>query len=206
MTDAAFWTKRARKYAASPISNMPAYEKTLERVRAHFKTTDTAVEFGCGTGSTALLLAPSVSRYIGCDLSDGMIEIAREKLAASPVEGLSFDICDAHHAPAVGSQVDVVLAFNLYHLVPDYPAAFEVVSGMLKPGGLFITKTPCIAGKLHIRFMVALMRKLGMAPFVHFLRVEDYDSAIRAAGFEIVETGIYPVSPKSRFVVARKPE
>ena len=29
--------------------------------------------------------------------------------------------------------------------------------------------------------------------------------AVKAAGFEIIETGLYPVSSKSRFVVARKP-
>jgi ubiquinone/menaquinone biosynthesis C-methylase UbiE len=76
--DARFWDRAARKYAASPIGDMPGYERTLERTRHYLKPTDAAFEFGCGTGTTALNLAPSVARYVATDFAPEMIAIARE--------------------------------------------------------------------------------------------------------------------------------
>ena len=75
MTDALWWDRVARKYAKSKISNIPAYEKTLERVRSHLRADANVLELGCGTGSTALLLAEGVGSYVGTDLSSEMIEI-----------------------------------------------------------------------------------------------------------------------------------
>ena len=48
------------------------------------------------------------------------------------------------------------------------------------------------------------MQLVGKAPFVRFLQVSEIDHMLVAAGFEIVETGLYPPTTPSRFVVARK--
>ena len=83
MTNAVtFWDRAARKYAKSPIGNVPAYEKTMERVQSHLSPTDHVLEVGCGTGSTAILLAPFVAEYRGTDISNEMIQIANEKITA----------------------------------------------------------------------------------------------------------------------------
>jgi len=54
---AAFWDKRAKKYASSPIKNKQAYTETMDRTKAHLSIDDKVLEIGCGTGSTTLLLA-----------------------------------------------------------------------------------------------------------------------------------------------------
>ena len=60
--DARFWDKSARKYAAAPIKDMEGYDRTVDRTRQLLRDTDTVLELGCGTGTTALKLAPHVSR------------------------------------------------------------------------------------------------------------------------------------------------
>ncbi len=204
MTDVQFWDKMARKYSLRPIADMSAYEKTLERVRTHLGDKDSVVELGCGTGSTALLLGDSVRRYLGADVSPEMIEIAREKLAETPIDGLSFALTDAHAHDLGDEEFDAVLGFNLYHLVPDLDGALARARALLKPGGLFISKTPCIAGKWYLRPIIGAIQLIGKAPYLRYLKVDEYDALIRAAGFEIIETGLYPPSSPSRFVVARK--
>ncbi|MGO4843285.1 methyltransferase domain-containing protein, partial [Rhizobiaceae sp. 2RAB30] len=77
--DARFWDSTARKYAAGPIADMAGYERTLERTRHYLRGDETAFEFGCGTGTTALKLAPFLRRIVATDLSGGMIAIARER-------------------------------------------------------------------------------------------------------------------------------
>ena len=74
-----FWDRMARKYAASPIKDMQGYERTIDHARRYLKATHVAYEFGCGTGTTALKLAPAVARLVATDISAEMIAIAREK-------------------------------------------------------------------------------------------------------------------------------
>ena len=61
--DAGFWDRYARKYAAHAIKDMAGYQRTVERTRHYLKKTDRVIEIGCGTGTTALTLAPSVTRH-----------------------------------------------------------------------------------------------------------------------------------------------
>ena len=90
MTDTArFWDRAARKYAASPIKDMAAYEYTLERTRAYLAPTDHVLELGCGTGTTAVRLAEEVAQYRCTDVSPEMIRIARDKAASDAAETIN---------------------------------------------------------------------------------------------------------------------
>ena len=203
-SDTAFWDRIAPKYAKQPISNVPAYETTLERVRSYLKPTDRVIEFGAGTGSTALRLAPHVSRYLASDLSPGMAAIAEEKRRAAGIDTLR--IASGVVADFAAEDVTVVLGFNLFHLVEEPEADFSRIHAMLPKGGFFISKTPAIASKWYYRPLVRVLQVIGKAPAtVRFLTVEGVDQAIRAAGVEIVGTGLYPPEAPSRFGVARKP-
>jgi len=116
---ARFWDRIAVKYAADPIADMAGYELTLRRVQNLLSTDKAVLEIGCGTGTTALRLAPFTRRLLATDLSAGMIAIAHEKLAAQPVPQLSFAVADADAPVAGAGEYDLVLAFNLLHLVAD---------------------------------------------------------------------------------------
>ena len=146
MIDAAkFWNKVAPKYAKDPIGDMAAYEYTLERTRSYLGAEDRVLELGCGTGSTALLLANSVREIVGTDLSSGMIDIAREKATADGLTNTDFRIATAQDAANLSEPFDVVLGHNLFHLVEDMESIFAYVHRMLPVGGYFISKTPCLS-------------------------------------------------------------
>jgi hypothetical protein len=59
---AKFWDKRADKYSKSPVKDQENYDRTLDCTRKHLSASDQALEVGCETGTTALLLAPSVKQ------------------------------------------------------------------------------------------------------------------------------------------------
>lgn len=202
---AAFWDKHAQGYARRPIKNMAAYEETLAHVRRHLKSSDRAIELGCGTGTTALLLADSVAHLTGTDISGGMIEIAQAKAAAEHVENVDFKVSDADVEAFDPGAFDAVLAFNLIHLLPDPRKAALTARRLLKPGGLFLSKTPCLThNTVLLRPLIWTLRKLGIAPPVTFLSHDGLEQAIAGAGFEILETGLYPATSTSRFIVARR--
>jgi ubiquinone/menaquinone biosynthesis C-methylase UbiE len=205
--NARFWDRAARKYTAGPIKDMPGYERTLDRVSHFISSSDTVLELGCGSGATALRLAPSVGRMVATDVSSGMIAIAREKAAARACQNVAFSVADVEHAPGPDGAFDAVLAFNLLHLIPDRPSALAHVCRLLKPGGLFISKTHCLT-ELNplIRLAVPVLRFAGMAPSVSFFSAPELEAGITDAGFAIIERDRHGSGPKDPrlFIVARK--
>lgn len=202
---AAFWDKIADKYAKKPIKDPVSYNQTLDRVRKHLSGSDEVLELGCGTGSTALLLAPAAGRITATDVSSRMIEIGREKAAAEGVENVRFACGTPFDLELADASFDVVLGFNFLHLLEDLEGAVARIHALLKPGGIFISKTVCLAEQTRLwSVVIAVMRPLGFAPYVRPLRVAELEDLILGTGFEIIDTRLYPKSPPSRLIVARK--
>ncbi len=211
---AKFWDKAAAKYAKSTIEDMDAYTYTLERTKSYLSSTDKVLEIGCGTGSTALLLAENVEQLTASDLSGAMIKIGSDKASDQGITNVKFvtaGVFDAVLEPAGDEGLyDTILAFNVLHLVKDTPVVMQRINGLLKPGGLFISKTICKpeAGapfKFRLMMMILpLMQIIGKAPYVKITRIKAFEGLISSNGFDIIETGNYPASPPSRYIVARK--
>lgn len=207
-----FWDKAAEGYARSPVRDEAAYATTLTRVRAHLTPRDRVLELGCGTGTTALKLADAVAHITATDISGEMVRIGQEKAAAQGVTNVTFlQGVPGDAALATGGPYDVVTAFNLLHLIDDLPAFLDRVAPLVKPGGLFISKSVCRPapgeGGLKfaaLRLILPVMQALGKAPFVAFRPIPALEAEIEAAGFTLLETGNYPARPPSRFIVARK--
>ncbi len=205
--DVRFWDRIARKYAADPIADMAGYERTLEETRRYLKTDQAVFEFGAGTGTTALKLAPSVAHLTSTDISSEMIAIARGKAAAEGCSNVTFEVATPDAAAWPDAAFDVALGFNVLHLVRDRDAVLRGVHRLLKPDGVFISKTPCLK---EMNFMIGLavpvMRMFGKAPHVAFLSAPEIEREIEEAGFEIIERARHGTRGKDPrpFLVARR--
>ena len=203
--DAAFWDRFAPRYARMALRNPEAYEQTLAEVRAHLSPQDHVLEHGCGTGSTALRLAGDVADYIAADFSQGMIDIAEAKRRAAGTQNLTFLTAGIDDPRFRESPRDVVLAFSLLHLLPDLDAALAAIRTQVKPGGLFISKTICVADMpVWVPPILAVMRVLGRAPRLHRHSGAQIEAAIARAGFDIVTSRIFGDVRYARFIVARR--
>lgn len=209
--DSRFWDRIARKYAADKIADEAGYERTLARCLDYLKPSDKALEFGCGTGTTALRLAPSVGALIASDISGEMIAIAREKQVAddkaTAASALTFVQSALETLPYPGESFDVVMGFSAVHLVPDLGDGLAQVHRLLKPGGLFISKTPCL-GDMNPMIVAALpvMRFFGKAPNVLVFTSGELQAAMTAAGFDLVDVEHHASKGKDTrpFIVARR--
>ena len=143
-SDARFWDRTSRHYAASAMADQAGYERTLDRTRAVLRPDSRVLELGCGTGSTALLLAGDVRSYLATDISAAMIAIAGEKHAAKPIPALSFRTATAEALMPEAGQFEAVLGFSYLHLVRDLPATLRQIHALLAADGVFISKTPCV--------------------------------------------------------------
>ncbi|MBP2158740.1 MULTISPECIES: class I SAM-dependent methyltransferase [Asticcacaulis] len=208
--DARFWDRLARKYAADKIADEAGYERTLARTKTYLKPTDAVLEFGCGTGTTALRLAPFTGTMVASDISSEMIAIANEKRSAeSALAGrLAFVRATLEQLDYPEGAFDVVLGFNAVHLMHDVNDCLWRVRRLVKPGGLFISKTPCLGDMSpFIRAAIPVMQLFGKAPKVSTFTARQLEATIVAAGFEIVEIARHGTKGKDTrpFIVARRP-
>lgn len=200
-----FWNRIARKYAADPIKDMEGYNRTIDRTREHLSRDACVLEVGCGSGATALLLAPEVGHITASDISSEMITIGREKAAGTNVANIDFVRATPFDDAFPDAPYDAVLAYNFLHLVPDVPALIDRLGELLRPGGLLISKTPNIGGvrRLVLQPLIAAMRLFGKAPpDLSFVSPKQLKAMIAKAGFEIV---VFEFHGDSRpFIVAKK--
>ncbi|ALT00311.1 class I SAM-dependent methyltransferase [Lacimicrobium alkaliphilum] len=203
---ARFWDRHARRYADSPIADIPSYEHKLQKTREYFHADTRILELGCGTGSTALLHASFVAHILATDVSAKMLEIAREKATALAIDNVSFkqaEACDVE----IAEPVDMVMTMSLLHLLADKEALIKKIYCWLKPGGVFVSSTVCLADSRwrYIRYVAPLARKLGLMPLLKIFSEAELKGSLLSAGFEI-DYCWKPQKGMAVFMVAKKPQ
>ena len=201
-----FWDNAAVRYAKSPVSDEATYQKKLDETQRFFTPDMHILEFGCGTGTTAVHHAPHVQHIDAIDISENMLEIGRAKAAEADVENITFTRGTLTEFNAETASLDAVLGLNVIHLLADRQAVIAEVERILKPGGVFVSSTVCL-GNSYLRFikLVAPLGKLlGLMPDVFVLTEAELASEITDAGFSIESQWHHGKNGIAVFMVARK--
>ncbi|MCB1647734.1 MAG: class I SAM-dependent methyltransferase [Pseudomonadales bacterium] len=202
---AAYWSRLARKYAARPVRDESAYQYKLARTREYLSAESRVLEFGCGTGATALLHAPLVREYLAIDVAPAMIEIAQERQREQPVSSLSFRTGALDDEGLADQHFDVVLGLNVLHLIKDVDQALEQVHRLLKPGGIFIGSTAVLKDTMPWLPLIAVpgywLRRL---PRIIMLSSDGLTDSLQQRGFETLERWQADSAREVLFHVSRK--
>jgi len=204
--EARFWNRIADRYSRSPVADPEAYNRKLDRTRDLLRPDMRVLEVGCGTGSTALALAPHAAEIHATDISEQMIAIARSKAERAEIGTVRFSVLGLDDLDPADGPYDMVLAHNLLHLVPRWRDALVTLRGLLKPGGLYVSTTACLGDDYAwMRPFVPIGRALGFMPRVAFFRQTALEAAMEAAGFAIQE-GWKPGKRSGLFLIAEATE
>ncbi|HET9185951.1 MAG TPA: bifunctional demethylmenaquinone methyltransferase/2-methoxy-6-polyprenyl-1,4-benzoquinol methylase UbiE [Solirubrobacterales bacterium] len=99
---------------------------------------DSALDVCCGTGDLALELASRVlpgGHVVGCDFSEPMLDLAREKAAERGVSGVRFEWADALELPYDAGRFDAVtVGFGVRNLA-NLDRGLREMARVLRPGG-----------------------------------------------------------------------
>ena len=163
------------------------------------------MDYACGTGVVTYKIAADVKEVHAIDASAGMIEIALQRAREREVANVHFarkTIFDEGHRR---DSYDVILAFNILHLLEDAPKVVQRVSELLKPRGLLVSVTPCLGeAGVVLRTLLPLISKLGILSHLSSLKVSDVKELMGGGGLQIQESEVLDGSIPSYFSVAQK--
>ena len=171
--------ERARDWDADPAKVRRA-EAVADGIRARVPLSAgmRALEYGAGTGLLGFMFADELGPMTLADVSEGMLEVAREKIAASgrdDIEAVKLDLV-ADGLPE--TRYDLVFSLMTLHHVPDTDAVLRAFREVLAPGGhLCIADLDAEDGSFHGPEVTDVH---------HGFDREDLGRRARAAGLEAV--------------------
>lgn len=131
----AFWSKLAASYDSVVDRQLGGHTRRLLRERLRREAAlGRAVEFGCGTGFFTPALAEKAERLLATDVSEGMLQVAKQEAQAPNV---TFQVEDCQRTSLPDASVDTAFMALVIQFT-DPPVTFAEMHRILKPGGTLI--------------------------------------------------------------------
>ena len=209
MKPEAMWDGIAKNWDKPDVSLGENDLRIIEKMKKNIDASDVNLDYGCATGSIALEMAGIVKEVHGIDLSSKMIEIAREKADERKIENIEFAHATIFDEGLGKESFDLILASSILHLLENLPQVLNQIHQLLKPGGLFVSATPCLGEKTFLNILinipVFLLSKIGILPPIRFFSVLNLAASITNQNFQIIENESLSVHPITEcFLVAKK--
>jgi ubiquinone/menaquinone biosynthesis C-methylase UbiE len=175
----AFWQAHpcGTKFADAEPGTRLFYERVEEhRYRTEWHIPEAAnfagakglrvLEIGCGLGTDGAQFAKAGAVYVGVDLTEAAVELARKRFELFDLHG-TFRTADAEKLEFESDSFDVVYSHGVLHHTPDTVGAVREVHRVLKPGGRAIVML-YHRGSYNYRFNIGVFRRAG----AHLLKYE----------------------------------
>jgi 2-polyprenyl-3-methyl-5-hydroxy-6-metoxy-1,4-benzoquinol methylase len=199
-----FWDRIAERYARKAVPNESVYQEKLRITRTYLTPEMAVLEFGCGSGTTSISHAAFVRQINGIDSSAKMIQIARAKAAAASIANATFEQASIESYNSPDETYDAVLALSVLHLLEDKLASLRKIHRLLKPGGVFVSSTPCLGNVGRpLRVIANAAASLTLIPHIHFFTPEQHLASLQATGFSVLSDW-RPNQGRTLFVIAQK--
>jgi arsenite methyltransferase len=155
---------------------------------------EVVLDLGSGGGIDVLLSAGRVSpggRAYGLDMTDEMLELARENRRKAGVENAEFLKGEIEDIPLPADHVDVVISNCVINLSTAKERAIGEAFRVLKPGGRFAVSDMVFPGdKSEIPAEVMRSVELWSGCVSGALEKGEYEALLREAGFEDVSVEV----------------
>jgi SAM-dependent methyltransferase len=158
---------------------------------AELKPGETVLDLGSGGGIDVLLSARRVGptgKAYGLDMTDEMLELARENQRKAGVTNVEFLKGEIEHIPLPDSSVDVVVSNCVINLSADKARVLREAFRVLKPGGRFAVSDILFRGE--VPQAVRKNMELWVGCVAGALEEVEYRRLLAQAGFE--DVGVEP--------------
>ncbi|MBI4700952.1 MAG: arsenite methyltransferase [Deltaproteobacteria bacterium] len=170
---------------------------------------DVVVDLGSGAGIDLLLAAKKVGgggKVIGVDMTDAMIDKARENVAAAGLANVEIRKGIIEDLPVESASVDWVISNCVINLSPEKPRVFAEIARVLRPGGAMLV-SDIVADGLPPE--IAQNRHLYSSCLAGAIGESAYLDGLRRAGLADVEVRdrlVYDAAQIEAFIGSELPE
>jgi ubiquinone/menaquinone biosynthesis C-methylase UbiE len=120
------------------------------RSQLSLKSTDTGLEYGCGTGLLSFELLSYLGHVTLVDNSTGMLTVVGQKIADQKIKNAATLQADFLADPLPELRVDLVYSLMVLHHIPDTDRILRAFYGVLKtPGTLCVADLDAEDGSFH---------------------------------------------------------
>jgi SAM-dependent methyltransferase len=182
------WAKAGRGPSMEK-GHRPVGEQAIQLME--IPTNGRVLDVGCGNGWATRLMAQQASegRVVGIDISDAMVELARESSTAFP--NVEFREASAEKLPFAEEEFTHAFSMESLYYYADVPAALKEIQRVLRRGGRFV----CIVDLYRENQPSHQWIEQLKVP-VQLLSSDEYRSLFERAGFVGVQAQrIYDPTP-----------
>ena len=125
-----------------PLTVADNYDAELRRLNDRFcattgiRRTECVLDIGCGGGQSSR--APVAGKVLGVDISEQLLDRARERTAVEGLHNVAYELGDAQVHPFVPKQFDVVISRFGTMFFADPVAAFSNIARAARPGARLV--------------------------------------------------------------------
>jgi SAM-dependent methyltransferase len=155
---------------------------------ASLRPGEVVLDLGSGAGFDAFLVARAVGptgRVIGVDMTDAMLERARENARKGGFANVEFRKGTIEDLPLEGESVDVIISNCVINLSPEKDRVFREAYRVLRPGGRLMISDIVLEQPLPPEVASSLDAYLGCVGGASLRK--EYLETIQKAGFREVE-------------------
>jgi 2-polyprenyl-3-methyl-5-hydroxy-6-metoxy-1,4-benzoquinol methylase len=199
-----FWNKSADTYDREEQKDNQTYVKIVEKTKKYLKSSDIVLDYGCGTGTIDLEIAGDVKKIYAIDIASKMLDLAQMKTIKRNIKNIDYMQATIYDERLNRETFNVLTAYNIVHLVEDTPGVVKRINELLKPGGLFVSTTPCMGEKKGSNILLSLAGKIGLTPDIISFKLSELENLVTSGSFKIIESERLLQSAPLYFIVASK--
>lgn len=200
-----FWDELSNNFDKRNKRYKQTYIKIIEKTKKYLNLSDTVFDYACGTGTTTIEMANCVNVIHATDISSGMIHVAQMKTKRRNINNIYFAHTTIFDEKFEKESFDVILAFNILHLLEDNQKVVKRINELLKPEGLFISSTVCLGEKkTFFNIIISLLIKIGIIPYMNFFKIPELEDLMTNGNFQITETEKIDHASLNYYIVAKK--
>ncbi|MEX2528838.1 MAG: arsenite methyltransferase [Gemmatimonadota bacterium] len=146
---------------------------------------EVVLDLGSGGGIDVLLSAGRVGptgKAYGLDMTDEMLELARENQKRAGVENVQFLKGDMESIPLPDASVDVIISNCVINLAADKGKVLREAFRVLRPGGRLAISDVVVDGPVPPEIQRSM--ELWIGCIAGALQIEEYLTLLEASGFE----------------------
>ena len=98
----------------------------------------------------------------------------------------------------------MIISFSVLHVLQDREKSVQRICELLKPGGLFISLTPCLGEKLLVPGIARFCHRLGILPSISCFKIVELEKLISANGFQNIKSISLDGNPLEHFMISKR--